>query len=42
MYEEQEETQETKNERYMNSAELIGVLLIAFICGIGLFTLLII
>ena len=36
-----EETQEEKNDRYMNNAELIIVLLVAFICGTGLFMLLI-
>ena len=36
-----EETQEEKNERYMNNAELITVLLVSVICGTGLFILLI-
>ena len=36
-----EETQEEKNDRYMNNAELLVILLVAFICGTGLFILLI-
>ena len=41
MFEEGEETQEKKNSRYMNNAELIFILLVSWVCGIGLFMLLI-
>lgn len=35
-----EETQESKNERYINNAELIFIFIFGYILGIGLFLLL--